>query len=413
MDDGEDIFNVRNKSCENLVKKDWNGIFQDSFVLDQPYIPPKLISRDKQIRQVASLFQPIFNGSSPFHAMAQGLSGTGKSVVLRYVVNRLNKELINLECGQAVKLVSVQCNVSSISKVLRSILYQMDPDRSVPKQGVSISDYVDTILEIMNKKEFSLVLVLDEFDKIPRPEILYPLVRAYEQEQLKPGIYLTVIGVLNDMSFYSTLEPRIISSMGAEKIDFPPYSANELIQILEGRRHAFRPGVLDDDVIPYCAAISARERGDAREAIQLLKKAGVYAVKQGSPVVTLEHIEYAKYLLDEAPDYDTINALAPTHRIALCSYIALKDEGVEDVWTGDLYKKYLEICQALEIKPVVLTRFSTTISGMEMLGVIETDKMCRGRKGLSRKITLEPAIKGIRAVLMQDPQFRPLLESKL
>lgn len=409
MDDTDDLFDIEDDPVQEVEKKEKFSVFKNSFVLDPRYTPQKLIARDEQIKSLAALFRPILKGSTPHHAMICGLPGTGKSVVLRYVTDRLNRALIKKRVGASVNLITVSCNDSSITRILQNILSKLSPDAR-PKPGLPVSTYIGDIFDIMNKTKESLILVLDEFDEIPRTDILYPLVRAYEQETIDPGVYLSVVGVLNDIAFYDTLDARVVSSMRAQTIIFEPYSAPELLEVLEGRRHAFKQGVLDDEVIPYCAAISARERGDAREAIDLLRKAGELADIESNPIVTLDYVKKAKFLLDVAPNRDTINALPQLHKHILCAYLLLEEEGVSEVRTGNLHARYATMLINHNERPVGIGRFSSTLSGMEMAGVITATKQSLGRKGLSRKIVLGPTIQGIRTVLMQDPQFRPLLE---
>lgn len=379
-------------------------------MLNPEYIPPKLIARDEQIKQVASLFRPMLGSGAPHNAMIYGLPGTGKSVVIRYVLKKLNQTFIKRGLDKKVSLVTAKCNVTSTSKVLASIVSQLDPGRIISERGITISSYIDDVFRILNSRDESLILVLDEFDKLPQTDILYPFVRAGEQGTLKTGLYISIIGISNDIYFYSTMDPRIKSSMEARSIIFRSYFAPELVDILNGRRGAFREGALQDEVIPYCASVSAQEKGDAREAIQLLKGAGDIADEERGSEVTIDHVRRAKEILDQTPDGDAMKALPPTHKMGLCAYVLLKDLGKGDIWTRDLYDMYVQVAHKLDSKEVGIRRFSVILSEMEMIGIISAIPRSRGRQGQSRQVYLVPTVEGIRAALRQDEVFRSMVE---
>lgn len=84
------------------------------------------------------------------------------------------------------------------------------------------------------------------------------------------------------------------SSFGDQEIQFPPYDANQLLDIMEARRDAFYDDVLEPRVIPKSAALAAREHGDARKAIQILKNAGLIAEDRSEATVRVEHLDAAK-----------------------------------------------------------------------------------------------------------------------
>ncbi len=86
---------------------------------------------------------------------------------------------------------------------------------------------------------------------------------------------------------------RLDSSPQDNELVFDPYDADQLREILANRTDAFEDGVLDPDVIPKVAALSAKEHGDARKAIDTLYEAGRLAEKNGTDTVTVDHVDDA------------------------------------------------------------------------------------------------------------------------
>jgi cell division control protein 6 len=89
------------------------------------------------------------------------------------------------------------------------------------------------------------------------------------------------------------LSERIDSSLQENEFVFDPYDADQLQAILDNRTDAFESDVLEPDVIPKVAALSAKEHGGARKAIDTLYEAGRLAEKQGTETVTVSHVDDA------------------------------------------------------------------------------------------------------------------------
>ena len=61
-------------------------IFAKRIALSPEYVPDKLISREKQLKQVASLFAPALKGDKPHNAFIYGKTGVGKTAITKYVL---------------------------------------------------------------------------------------------------------------------------------------------------------------------------------------------------------------------------------------------------------------------------------------------------------------------------------------
>ena len=80
----------------------------------------------------------------------------------------------------------------------------------------------------------------------------------------------------------NALDPRVKSSLNEEEKIFSPKDAVQLKDILlERAKIAFNENVLPESVIAKCAAYAAREHGDARRALDLLRVAGELVERDG------------------------------------------------------------------------------------------------------------------------------------
>jgi cell division control protein 6 len=130
------------------------------------------------------------------------------------------------------------------------------------------------LYEIVNEHFDSLVFILDEIDALTGST------GADEPAYSRP-------------KFRENLDSRTDSSYNPNGIHFSDYDANELVEILERRRDAFRDDALEDGVIEIVAAYGAQNEDDARRAIDLLRDAGEIANRAGDSTVTQDHVRSA------------------------------------------------------------------------------------------------------------------------
>ncbi|MFB6299796.1 MAG: hypothetical protein ABEH65_05995 [Halobacteriales archaeon] len=88
------------------------------------------------------------------------------------------------------------------------------------------------------------------------------------------------------------LDPRSESRLSLQTLGFRPYTAPELVDILEQRvEQAFRQDAVSDDVLELIAENVAAQGGDCREALDLLLRAGRRADETGEEKVSKETVE--------------------------------------------------------------------------------------------------------------------------
>lgn len=365
-------------------------IFKNPEILKPDFVPPRLIARDNEVRAVGQLFAPVIQfGASGSNATIYGKTGCGKSVVVKYVLNRLIKTLSADGALARVKPIYLQCKVSrSPSKILYAVVKALDPFTKKPKSGVSLSDYYDEIWRLMIDKNLSLVLVLDEIDLLKDDDLLYALSRAKEFSFLPPHLFVNIIGVTNDVNYPEDLDPRTASSLQSRKLVFPPYDATQVAQILDGRLEAFNPGVVDAEVLALCAALAAQEHGDARRAIELLRLAAEIAEAEGATQVTPRHVAEAKTKIDVSTITELTKLLPVQSQLilyGLCKGL-LERKNTTLLTTGDLWEEYVRAATEYDISKLSYNRFTDLVAELDMHGVVRATMKSRGRGGRTREI---------------------------
>ena len=244
-----------------------NVIVKNKKILQSSYIPENLPHRMDKIREIVEIIAPSLNKDKPSNILIFGKTGTGKTAVMNFVGKELKKAD---EEQQNCSFIYVNCEVVDTTYgILYNISNQIitDPSKRIPFTGWSLDKILAELTDYIDKQDKVFIIVLDEIDRSFQKngdDIFYYLTTINEVLQ---NSKVSIIGITNNVNFTELLGQRVKSRLGEEKIIFPPYNVEQLQDILEARaRDAFDEGVLDDDVIPYCAALLRRSlrSGDGR-----------------------------------------------------------------------------------------------------------------------------------------------------
>jgi len=394
---------------DEVFNKFLNGfqIFKNREVLHHDYIPEKLPHREEEIKHLGFILAPALKGYKCSNTFIYGKTGTGKTAVVKYVINHLIKKASSL--GSPVIATYVNCRIAGTEyRILAQLCDSIGV--KVPFTGLAQSEVFERFMKGLETKGFSLLCILDEIDvlvKLHGDGLLYELTRI--NGNLKNS-KVSIVGISNDLKFKEMLDPRVLSSLSEEEMVFRPYNAAELRDILmERAKEAFKEGVVSEGVINLCAALAAAEHGDARRCLDLLRVAGELAEREGAPVITEEHVREAVKRIERSRIEEAIKNLPLHSKLVLCSVFSICKK-VSSTITGDIYTVYCELCGKLGLTPLSQRRVSTLINELDMLGLLNTRIVSLGRYGRTRKIRLAVARSSIKEAFSEDERLLELLD---
>ncbi len=371
---------------ENFLKKE--SLFLEKKALQNSFIPEKLPHREDQINLLAHTLAPALKQERPSNIFIYGKTGSGKTLTVRYTAAGLlavaQKENIPLD------IVYVNCKLNRTADTEYRLMAELCSalGREVPSTGLPTKDIYKHFLSALAKRGKNVIVILDEVDHLLNKagdNTLYNLLRINEDHQTN---HLSLIGISNDLTLIDHIDPRVRSSLSQEEIVFPPYNAPQLQHILHHRANsAFKQGIVEEGVIEKCAALAAREHGDARRALDLLRISGELAERANSPKITLLHLDEADEKIDRDRFTELISTQPAQHQLALYTILSIQPRN-SNIFTGEVYSLYKLHCAKAGMRPLTQRRISDILGEFDMLGFINAKIISKGRYGRMREISL-------------------------
>jgi cell division control protein 6 len=374
------------------------------------YVPDKLPFRDEETKTIAQTLSVVLKGARPSNLLLFGKPGTGKTAVIKNVVQRLHQKAKELGIEVTVPFVNAK-TANTGYKVLYEIAENMGINKEEEKKlqvhftGLSMGEATDRILDFIQKKrKLHVVLIIDEVDSLVDKngdDILYNFTRANEQIS---GGFISLIGISNSLTFKDKLDPRVRSSLSEEEMVFNPYRVEQLQKILADRaKLAFNDDVISSAVINLCAAMAGRENGDARKAIDLLRVAAEIAEREKLNNVEERHVRLAQEKIEKDTNYEVLKNSTTHTKIVILAIMKSRNGN-----TGEVYDIYSSLCNNFEYEPLTQRRITQILSELDQLGLITSDVVSKGRYGRSQRIKITIPTLTVREAFKDDPSLSTL-----
>lgn len=373
---------------EDDIRKQFNqkSVFKNSSSLDLSYVPDKLYCRDATIKDLIYFFRRIIEEEAQpsINCLMFGKAGVGKTVTAKFFGRNFRN--IALEKDLEVFLEYYNCiHFRSKSKITRDILGKYTHGSG---RGLSDDEAWKLILTKLINTQGYMMLIIDEAHLLSSDEVLafLDIAETYGHQNSRLSIIL-----ISRISDWMKIETERILSRLNEKINLKPYNNEESKQILQHRSElAFKEYVVSENIIEMISEITTQHE-NMRHGIEILRKSGMYADKEGLAKINADMIREASN--DVYPTFrgEIVDQLNDQELLALYGITrSLINNDEPFTLVDDAYEEYQAICEGYGIEAHVKMSFRKYVRSLNDLKVIasKTVRIEEAQRGRHLEITL-------------------------
>jgi len=134
-------------------------------------------------------------------------------------------------------------------------------------------------------------------------------------------------------------------------------------------------------VISLCAALAAQDTGSARQALNLIYKAGEMARAADESEITEDHVHNAREALEQSQIEHGMRELTQHGHLSLVATLTLALEEETPARVREIYPRYRTIAEQSDIDPLVRRRMHDHLADLAMLGILNRQSRNEGRAG--------------------------------
>lgn len=349
------------------------AIFSNRDALADDHIPEEIVGRDEKKEEYMHALLPVYKGESPDNIFLYGQNGVGKTAVTHWVLNQL---LISDNIETTVEALHINCEgVNTSYQLAVEIANRLvdDPEAYLPTTGHPESKVYSVLFDRLDDIGGTALVVLDEIDHVENIDtFLYKTTRASSYGDLE-HTKLGLIGISTDTAFGESLSPDVRSSLRERVIEFPPYDASQLQQVLRQRVDvAFYDGVVTEGALTLAAAHGARNSGDARMVLDLIRIAGDLARERNLSEVTDALVREAMEEYETQRSMSVLSDLPENVKLTAYALVVLEETGHEEITSADIYDLYRNFARLAGNDPVSERRARDYYSRLDDLNIIDS-----------------------------------------
>ncbi len=371
-----------------------SSIIRDPDYLDDESLPEEqrikvleeIFSRDvrsKELQALASHFAPLLDQKPTNHILICGPTGSGKTASIIHFLSSLQSLAEREDTPVEWRYVELSAQ-STCFAALNRIAVSLDASRSYYK-GIPVELMQSKIRESLSRKKGTIIFLLDEIDCVQHDRDIF-MTYLIKTLQKQVPVRLIYIFTTNRLDWERALDARITSCMKKYDLIFNPYDAVEIGEIIKLRvEKALNPDLVDDSALSLIAALSSRNSGDARKAVELLVKSAMIADREGKRL-TVDDVRLAERTLEVEKALSLAQTLPLHQKLCLAACYSLILRHKKGVHTGDVYDKYKSLAERINGSALSQRRFSDILNSLDLYCLIRARIVSHGRYGKTRQI---------------------------
>lgn len=350
-------------------------VFMDREKLSSRYIPPKLPHRDQQLKILESIVTDVVGGTAAYRVvLLTGPVGTGKTSSVILLHNSLH--------SKGVDHVFAYMNIKFCGETpftFFSSLYEKVTNLPASR-SLGAGEILRETLKALERGGKPTLLALDEAEHHARSSlrtVIYTLARLHEVGQ---SLSIVVLFVSRNLEWLKFLEPAERSTLGNLVVRYPPYSAEQLYDILSYRAsEAFKVGAVSDEVLKWLAEYTyLYMRSDVRRALDTLLYAGILAEQEGHGKVTRDHLIAALKNIEAFIAPAEVERLNVYEKLVLYAALRLTESSPKPyVKMSELWDEFNLLLEQFRVRRINFDEFESIVQKLSDIGALLSEGPAR------------------------------------
>lgn len=314
-------------------------LFTNPELFEFDYMPDQVLFRESQLAELAFWIRSCMEGRQPAHAICRGPPGCGKTTSVKHLFTEIRA------VESRLLPIYVNCQTDPTHYAIASRIYASVTGMNPPGRGWPTKKMMDIIADTILERESALIVCLDDIQYLMRHDSRDAVISSLiGMESEYPGCRAGVIMTTSDMQpdFPRIVDLPFSSTICSREIPFPPYTAEEIREILRLRvREGVLPGVISSGVLDLIVR-ETEVAGDLRVGIDLLKRSVLRAEREERGAVLREDIllAYGNFRLLHLKK--KVQGLSEEERAILLRVHLLEERGGGGLISGELYGNLIE-----------------------------------------------------------------------
>ncbi|KAJ2962377.1 hypothetical protein NQZ79_g2550 [Umbelopsis isabellina] len=312
-------------------------------------VPNSLPCRELEFEEIFSHIETALEEGTGTCIYISGVPGTGKTATILEVIRHLQHKSEN---ENLTKFRFVEINGMKLTEpnqaysILWESLQAANEDQNAKKKRITANHALDLL-----EQTYNTVVLMDELDLLvtKKQTVMYNFFEWPNRANSK----LIVVAVANTMDLPERmLNNKISSRLGLTRINFQPYTHQQLYQIVESRLEGI--DAFEKEAVEFAARKVSAVSGDARRALDICRRAIEIVeenVKKGGAAAKKTHVTIA--IINEAvremfssPAVTFVQQCSLHQKLFLVSVLkCVQRTGLADVEFGEVAQQHVQTCK--------------------------------------------------------------------